>query len=232
MSRVVPLVPKPSLYTHYVFGFGSLICSSSRKLTGQCGPVIPVVVADLERSWTAHVDFPGPSPKISSVLGATAVSVCEKSGSTCCGVLLKILDEDELERLDKREGGYERVPIPLSNISPLPSSTTPLPPELLGEQNRFWCYTGFTQVPATPSHPILQSYVDVIIKGCLEFSPEFAKNFISTTSGWDGYWLNDRQSLIYARAEQEWTKSNSTLVDDLLQSSLPESSNLSKRVDE
>lgn len=91
------------MITNYVFGFGSLICSSSRVITGQLGPVVPVVVSNIERSWTAHVDFAAPFPQIPSVVGATAVSVCERPNASCCGVLLKLLDEDELERLDERE---------------------------------------------------------------------------------------------------------------------------------
>ena len=191
------------MITNYVFGFGSLICSSSRAITGQLGPVVPVVVANIERSWTAHVDFASPPPNAPpSLLGATAVSVVIRPNANCCGILLKLLDQEELERLDMRESGYDRIPIPLSDISPV-SSSSPLPPELSSPDNRFWCYSGRHQVPATPSHPILQSYVDVIIKGALEYSPEFAENFISTTLGWDGYWLNDRRSLIYARSEKE-----------------------------
>ena len=228
------------MITNYVFGFGSLICSSSRAITGQHGPVFPVIVANLERSWSAHVDFASrPSNAPPSMIGATAVSVAQQEGASCCGILLELLDEDELLRLDEREGGYDRwgqavvmsslrsshvvhktwtknlltfylslrssplarrVPIPLDDISAL-SSSSPFPSGLSNPKNKFWCYTGTSKIPATSSHPILQSYVDVIIKGCLEFSPEFASTFVTTTTGWEGFYMDDRGTPIYARAE-------------------------------
>ena len=46
---------------------------------------------------------------------------------------------------------------------------------------------------ASHTHPILQSYVDICILGCFEFSKEFAIEFIHTTVGWDSPWLNDRE---------------------------------------
>ena len=36
--------------------------------------------------------------------------------------------------------------------------------------------------------------VDVCLLGCLEFGEEFVKEFIQSTSGWDGPWLNDRKT--------------------------------------
>jgi hypothetical protein len=42
------------------------------------------------------------------MIGATAVSVAQQEGASCCGILLELLDEDELLRLDEREGGYDR----------------------------------------------------------------------------------------------------------------------------
>ena len=41
--------------------------------------------------------------------------------------------------------------------------------------------------------PILQSYIDICILGCLEYGEEAAKEFIQSTQGWQqAVWLNDR----------------------------------------
>ena len=49
----------------------------------------------------------------------------------------------------------------------------------------------------TPDYPIVQSYVDIMIKGCMELEENykltgFAEECISTTSHWSPHWVNDR----------------------------------------
>ena len=54
--------------------------------------------------------------------------------------------------------------------------------------------------PPTERHPIVQSYVDVCLDGCLEIEgtyplarrAQYAKEFIKTTSHWQTPWVNDR----------------------------------------
>jgi hypothetical protein len=51
---------------------------------------------------------------------------------------------------------------------------------------------------ATPQFPIVQSYVDICIHGCLEVEGRypcaagFTEEFIATTDEWNRYWVNDR----------------------------------------
>lgn len=40
------------------------------------------------------------------------------------------------------------------------------------------------RVPVTAATPIAQTYLDVILRGCLTISPSFAKDMILTTRGW------------------------------------------------
>ncbi|KAL2915878.1 hypothetical protein HK105_204579 [Polyrhizophydium stewartii] len=47
--------------------------------------------------------------------------------------------------------------------------------------------------------PIPQSYVDCIIDGCLRFGVGFAADFIATTHGWDGVWIDDRNACAAVR---------------------------------
>lgn len=71
---------------------------------------------------------------------------------------------------------------------------------------------------ASQSHPILQTYVDICVLGCLEFSREFAIEFICSTVGWDGPWRNDRQLPRRPWMHQPRYKE----VDSLLQEVIPE----------
>jgi hypothetical protein len=54
----------------------------------------------------------------------------------------------------------------------------------------------------TSKFPMVQSYVDLCINGCLELESlyrtanGFTQEFIRTTTGWNAYWVNDR---IYPR---------------------------------
>jgi len=41
--------------------------------------------------------------------------------------------------------------------------------------------------------PLLQSYFDVVVEGDLEYGPDFAREILETTDGWNNQWLNDRQ---------------------------------------
>ena len=43
-------------------------------------------------------------------------------------------------------------------------------------------------LPAEISFPITQSYVDIIMRGCLSISHDFARKFLQTTHGW---WHDD-----------------------------------------
>lgn len=43
-------------------------------------------------------------------------------------------------------------------------------------------------LPAERSFPITQSYVDIIMRGCLSISHDFARRFLRTTHGW---WIDD-----------------------------------------
>jgi len=91
---------------------------------------------------------------------------------------------------------YTRVAVPIEELEVL------LRWARLPANARIWMYVpngrDATQTPGIglqgPSFrcPILQTYVDVCITGCLEVSEEYAIEFITSTSGWDGAWLNDR----------------------------------------
>jgi hypothetical protein len=76
----------------------------------------------------------------------------------------------------------------------------------LPETGHFWIYVpvrsvaqGGQGVPGEGlpepdvEHPLLQSYIDVVIEGGLEYGEEFAREIVETTDGWSRSWLNDRE---------------------------------------
>jgi len=54
-----------------------------------------------------------------------------------------------------------------------------------------WVYVQSVDLAPNPSYPITQSYVDIIVRGCLKISHDFAQMFLETTKGW---WQDKQQN--------------------------------------
>ena len=143
-------------------------------------------------------------------------------------------DEAKMLAQDEREIGYTRYNIPLECMrslgwQPLPQGVTVfqyVPNTELDDD-----HPARTRNPdGTPSprasfpsreYPLPQTYVDVCILGCLEYSRQFATKWIEGFVGWPSadnpFWLNDRP---YSR--QPWLhEPRHKEIDDLLASVLP-----------
>ena len=96
-----------------------------------------------------------------------------------------------------------------------------------------WVYVPKHPIPPDASHPILQSYVDIILRGCFNtFGEPLARSFVSTTTGWFAtatnqssslprsatyhYWVNDRDRPMYKRADRVYSKLNAAKIDRVL----------------
>ncbi|ASO29859.1 gamma-glutamylcyclotransferase [Vibrio anguillarum] len=155
----------------YIFGYGSLINSASRQLTGQTGRAIPVVAHGLVRYWG----------KIDESYILSPLVVNEGQGQVN-GVLLEI-DETALAEFDRRERGYERVPLNTNQIESDHAFNLQWP---------IWVYVKEAPEPPCERSPIVQTYVDTVLAGCLEFSETFARHFVEHTVGWQHPLINDR----------------------------------------
>lgn len=216
---------------NYVFGYGSLICPESRSITNPNlinKEPLPVVIQDVERVWSARTSS-----------GYTAMGVRFRKGAECTGVLLEVA-ADELADLDRREANYDRLPIQLDNIDQVPfldedefyEDDHPVfeaqddSNEVLDDKNvKVWIYMQSQPIHADPSHPIPQSYVDIIIRGCLTISEDFARSFIETTHGWnheEDHWVDDRELPIYKRADPEYSNEHGEKIDNLLEEHIEE----------
>ncbi|MFI6768069.1 hypothetical protein [Streptomyces sp. NPDC050355] len=96
----------------------------------------------------------------------------------------------------RRESGYRLTRIPSGDISMLDGSENP-------PDGTVWYFANIARRYPSERFPIVQSYVDVCLDGCLENEEnypgarkaQFAKEFIRTTSGWRTPWFNDRITL-------------------------------------
>ncbi|MBU1974565.1 MAG: gamma-glutamylcyclotransferase [Nanoarchaeota archaeon] len=159
----------------YLFGYGSLICTVSRDRDAHSCKAIPVRVKGLQRCWNYH----NPSRK------RNALGVVVKEGASCNGVIFAV---DDFSSLNKREQGYDLVEIKASEIEVI-SGELPL--------GKFWVYIPKESILPTVSSPIQQSYLDVVMTGCLEYGEEFAVEFVRSTE-WSLPWVNDRNEPNYS----------------------------------
>jgi Gamma-glutamyl cyclotransferase, AIG2-like len=197
----------------YIFGYGSLVETESRVMTSPGATYAwPAIVKGIKRGWFDRVDAPGYSP---TYLGALA-----DPASTCNGVIFAVTDQ-QLVAYDRRETGYKREKIAPAMITMLDGADA-------APQGDIWYYANQQQLPATPDFPIVQSYIDVCINGCLEIESTyplaksihfagktvtFSEMFLLTCSDWSDWWVNDR---LYPRRPFVYVPNAST-IDNLIQ---------------
>ena len=109
--------------------------------------------------------------------------------------------------LDLREHAYERR-VDTANIAHARPGTSEI---------AIYAVAPCDMVGPTNKHPILLSYLDVVVQGYLrEFGADGPAHFFETTLGWDAPVLDDRADPIYPR-HQRLTALETTLVDQSLE---------------
>ncbi|MCV2401981.1 gamma-glutamylcyclotransferase [Marinomonas sp. C2222] len=169
---------------HFILGYGSLISSESRAKTGETGQVWPVKLHGFERHWAL----------ISECYGMSSVAVVKAPEKSCNGVLIEVPYE-QLPLFDEREKGYHRGEVRSDQLAKY--QDTPLP------EGTYWVYYTDKVVSPNANNPIVLSYLDVILSGCLEHGETFAQDFLDLTQGWHQTTLNDRQSPRYPRVQPD-----------------------------
>jgi hypothetical protein len=171
--------------TQFIIGYGSLMQDDSRKRTApQAGPAHPVEVNGFRRAWIQHVQ--------TGSFGITFLGLRPDQKASLNAVIYQV-DQDELAATDKRESSYCRASVPATAIQSLEADFVP------AADAQTWIYVSGAEGVALPDarFPIVQSYVDIFIGGCLEQGqrfglPDFARQCIAMTDGWSQYWVNDR----------------------------------------
>ncbi|MGB0960129.1 MAG: gamma-glutamylcyclotransferase family protein [Halocynthiibacter sp.] len=174
----------------HFFGYGSLVNSATHSYHNPR----PAYLRGWRRTWrhTHH-------RKVSFL---TAVP-CPQS--EIWGVVAEVPNKD-WAALDAREYAYDRHNITdhIFNTDARPTDTAIYAIE-----------TGGHHAP-TDAHPILLSYIDVVLRGYFDlFGDDGIAHFIATTDGWDAPILNDRARPLYPRA-QALTKSETAQTDHAL----------------
>lgn len=187
--------------SQYIFGYGSLICQDSRSRTGVTSDAYPIEVTGIQRRWSMH------SPE----WPATAVSAHHSPTHRCNGVYFAV-DDRNLQKFDERERGYTRIALPWHQVDSLDSQALP-------EDGILWAYVGQETGAPSSARPIMQSYLDVILHGCLNFGTEFTTRFTQTTELWQ-HLVDDRHDPQYPRPLRN-DEYHST-IDGLLADHLPE----------
>lgn len=201
--------PAPTL-SQYIIGYGSLMEDASRlKTTPQAGEALPVRVTGFRRAWIAQGSQTG--------FSTTFLGVTVQPDAHMNAVLYSVPDETAVAILDRRESGYCRVAVTPQNITPLSGQ--------LPDAAQIWLYASPPQKVHAPTRrfPVVQSYVDVFLSGCLQAEQRyqldgFARECVQTTRGWSKYWVNDR---IYPRRPFVY-QPNAGKIDKLLSEEVPQ----------
>lgn len=212
----------------YVFGYGSLLDRSSRLGTVPLAKdVFPVRLQGMVRGWWARTKVTGFSTTYVGCLDANDPLLKNTSASGWVNGIIFEVGQADLEMLDEREKNYCRKKIDVNRLSAY--METRAIQDFLSKDTEVWAYLNsfqgyedFAESRPTKMFPIVQSYVDICLNGCLELeasAPGFIVDFITTTWGWGGAWANDR---ICPRRPHVYFK-NAFLVDNLLKQHLPDS---------
>ena len=173
-----------SLDRHFILGYGSLISSESRSKTGETGKVWPVKLYGFERHWSVMTDE----------FGMSSVAVIQASDKACNGVLAEVPYE-QFPLFDERERGYHRAQIAPEQLTAYQSDDLPA--------GTYWIYHTNDVIEPTQECPIVLSYLDVILSGCLEHGEAFTQDFLELTKGWASPLLNDRKAPRYPRVQPD-----------------------------
>ena len=195
----------------YIFGYGSLIEQASRMRTTPAAMyVLPARAPGFARGWWARTGAIG--------FTTTFLGAIPEGSSSMNGVVYAV-SKEELEATNEREQGYTPTDI-TSTVQILSGSYKPT--------DKVWIYVnkfkeGERQKSLpTPQFPIVQSYVDICLNGCLQIehgfpdAGDFAREFIESTQEWSVYWENDR-----VQPRRPFTVPAAWKIDALLQKHLP-----------
>lgn len=160
----------------FFFGYGSLV---NRRTHGYA-EAYAARVSGWRRVW-----------RHTHLRPAAFLSVEPAPGSEIEGLIAAVPGGD-WRALDARERGYDRHPLAQGLAH---AATRPVAAQIYAVSPRHGADPGLR-------HPILLSYVDVVVQGYLrEFGEAGAERFFTSTAGWDAPVLDDRDTPRYPRAQ-------------------------------
>jgi cation transport regulator ChaC len=172
------------LQSQYLVGYGSLMNSASARRTSKfLGKELPIWLRGYQRGF-----YLNSSKMKMATLSATFLSIVPARSSRLNGVAIKLTKADAIYSFDRRERAYCRVNVK-RQIKSYTGAALPA--------GQYWAYVGAKEYFPSEKYPIVQSYVDLFVSGCLRIQqqyklPDFASQCVRTTSGWSRHWVNDR----------------------------------------
>ncbi|WP_171208928.1 MULTISPECIES: gamma-glutamylcyclotransferase family protein [unclassified Ruegeria] len=161
----------------YFFGYGSLVNLATHDFPDPR----PASLKGWRRVWR-HTD-----------LRPVAFLTVERDPSTEIEGMVAHVPRNDWAALDAREWAYDRVPATQAVSHPLRHEV----------EIAVYAVPESRQNVPSDTHPLLLSYIDVVVQGYLRaFGPEGADRFFATTDGWDAPILNDRAEPRYPRHQQ------------------------------
>jgi len=171
------------------FGYGSLV----NRATHDYPAARPARLEGWRRIW-CHT----------GLREVAFLSVLPRQGSVLDGLVAQVPGGD-WAALDAREWAYARK-----------DATAQVQHDLTGCPEIAVYAVQEPPMPGSARHPILLSYLDVVVQGYLrEFGEAGVTAFFASTDGWDAPVLNDRDAPRYPR-HQSLTAAERALVDDHL----------------
>ncbi|MCG6507745.1 gamma-glutamylcyclotransferase, partial [Vibrio parahaemolyticus] len=82
-------------------------------------------------------------------------------------------------------------------------------------EREIWVYVTEQHQPPCERSPIVQTYVDTVLAGCLEVSEAFARHFVEHTVGWHHPLENDRHAPKYGNLAGV-SPAHHSVIDDLI----------------
>ena len=176
--------PEPG-QPQYIVGYGSLMQDESRKRTSpQAGPAYPVEVSGYRRGW-----FEAGTP---AGFSTTFLGALPDPRSHLNAVIYRV-EASELKATDQREASYCRKSVPASDLTMLTKA------QFDPRDGQTWIYASRPELVVAPSarFPIVKSYVDIFLSGCIEQEQRFelhgfAQKCLTSTHDWSEHWVNDR----------------------------------------
>lgn len=181
------------MHSNFFFGYGSLVNCDTHGFT----PVRRARARGWRRAWRATTErrlaFLTAMPDVNAQIDGLTAPV----------------PDGDWAALDQREYAYDR-----HNAEEVVDHLDAL--DVLSPRIAIYAIAPERMGPATKDHPILLSYLDVVIQGYLRhFGKDGVERFVASTHGWDAPVLNDRAAPIYPRA-QRLTDAETALVDHIL----------------
>ena len=173
----------------HFFGYGSLV----NRATHDYPVAQPARLTGWRRIW-----------RHTATRTVAFLTVVPDDNTEIDGVIAGV-PHDDWAALDERERHYDRIALSEDEIAE--ASTFDL---------QIYRAKPARSAPPSVRHPILLSYLDVVVQGYLDtFGTSGVESFFQTTDGWDGPVLNDRPAPRYAR-HQVTTPQERDLTDMLL----------------